>query len=137
MAAQKGRDLLLKADSTGAGVFVTVAGMRNRSLSLNARPVDITNADSVNGWREILEGAGVKTASVSGTGVFRDEAADETVRGYFFNGTIRNWQLIVPSFGIIQGAFQITALEYAGEYDGEVVYTLALESAGPLGFTVI
>ena len=137
MAAQKGRDLLLKADSTGAGIFVTVAGLRNRSLSLNARPVDITNADSVNGWREILEGGGVKSASLSGTGVFRDDAADETVRGYFFNGSIRNWQLIVPGFGIIQGAFQITALEYAGEYDGEVTYSLALESAGTLGFTVI
>ncbi|CAM9663367.1 unnamed protein product [Phaeothamnion confervicola] len=137
MAAQKGRDLLLKVDSTGAGVFVSVAGLRNRNLSLNARPVDITNADSVNGWREILEGAGVKSASLSGTGVFRDDAADETVRGYFFNGSIRNWQLIVPGFGIIQGAFQITALEYAGEYDGEVTYSLALESAGALGFTVI
>ncbi|MDO9458894.1 MAG: phage major tail protein, TP901-1 family [Alphaproteobacteria bacterium] len=137
MAAQKGRDLLLKTDSTGGGVFVTVAGLRNRSLSLNARPVDITNADSVNGWREVLEGAGVKSASLSGTGVFRDDAADETVRGFFFNGTIRNWQLIVPDFGIIQGAFQITALEYAGEYDGEVTYSLALESAGQLGFTVI
>ena len=137
MAAQKGRDLLLKVDSTGAGVFVTVAGLRNRSLSLNARPVDITNADRVNGWREILEGAGIKSASLSGTGVFRDDAADETVRGYFFNGTLRNWQLIVPGFGIIQGAFQITALEYAGEYDGEVTYSLALESAGALSFTVI
>ncbi len=137
MAAQKGRDLLLKVDSTGAGVFVSVAGLRNRNLSLNARPVDITNADSVNGWREILEGAGIKSASLSGTGVFRDDAADETVRGYFFNGTLRNWQLIVPTFGIIQGAFQITALEYAGEYDGEVTYSLALESAGALSFTVI
>jgi len=137
MAAQKGRDLLLKVDSTGAGVFVTVAGLRNRSLSLNARPVDITNADSVNGWRESLEGAGIKSASLSGAGVFRDDAADETVRGYFFNGTLRNWQLIVPSFGIIQGAFLITALEYAGEYDGEVTYSLALESAGALSFTVI
>jgi TP901-1 family phage major tail protein len=137
MAAQKGRDLLLKADSTGAGVFVTIAGMRNRSLSLNTRPVDITNADSINGWREILEGAGVKTASVSGAGVFRDDAADETARGLFFNGTIRNWQIIVPSFGIIQGAFQITALEYSGEYDGELLYSLALESAGSLSFTVI
>ncbi|MEQ1887565.1 MAG: phage major tail protein, TP901-1 family [Alphaproteobacteria bacterium] len=137
MAAQKGRDLLLKVDSTGAGVFVTVAGLRTRSLSLNARPVDITNADSVNGWREILEGAGIKSASISGTGVFRDDAADETVRGFFFNGTLRNWQLIVPSFGVIQGAFQISAMEYAGEYDGEVTYSVALESAGQLAFTVI
>lgn len=137
MVAQKGRDLLLKADSTGSGVFVTVAGLRNRSLSLNAKPVDITNADSASGWREVLEGAGIKSASLSGTGVFRDDAADETVRGYFFNGTIRNWQLIVPSFGILQGAFQITALEYAGEFDGEVTYSLALESAGVISFTAV
>ncbi len=137
MVAQKGKDLLLKADSTGAGVFVTVAGVRSRGLTLNARTVDITNADSVNGWRETLEGGGVKSASISGAGVFRDEAADETVRGYFFNGSIRNWQVIVPAFGIIQGAFQITALEYAGDYDGEVTYSLALESAGALSFTAI
>ena len=137
MVAQKGKDLLLKIDSTGAGVFVTVAGVRSRGLTLNARAVDITNADSANGWRETLEGGGVKSASISGSGVFRDEAADETVRGYFFNGSIRNWQVIVPAFGIIQGAFQITALEYAGDYDGEVTYSLALESAGALSFTAI
>lgn len=137
MVAQKGKDLLLKVDSTGAGVFVTVAGVRSRGLTLNARAVDITNADSANGWRESLEGAGVKSASVSGTGVFRDDTADETVRGYFFNGSIRNWQLIVPSFGVIQGAFQITSLEYTGDYDGEVTYALALESAGALSFTAI
>lgn len=137
MVAQKGRDLLLKADSTGAGVFVTVAGLRNRSLSLNTKPVDITNADSASGWREVLDGAGIKSASLSGTGVFRDDTADELVRGYFFNGTIRNWQLIIPSFGILQGAFQITALEYGGEFDGEVTYSLALESAGVISFTAI
>lgn len=137
MAAQKGKDLLLKVDSTGGGVFVTVAGLRNRSLSLNARPADITTADSANGWREMLDGAGVKSASVSGAGVFRDDAADETVRGYFFNGSVRNWQVIVPNFGIIQGAFQITGLDYAGEYDGEATYSLSLESAGALSFTAI
>ncbi|HAK64008.1 MAG TPA: phage major tail protein, TP901-1 family [Alphaproteobacteria bacterium] len=137
MAAQKGKDLLLKVDSTGGGVFVTVAGLRARSLSLNARPIDITNADSANGWREMLDGAGVKSAAVSGAGVFRDEAADETIRGYFFNGSVRNWQVIVPDFGVIQGAFQITGLDYAGEYDGEATYSLNLESAGALGFTAI
>lgn len=135
MVAQKGKDLLLKVDSTGAGVFVTVAGVRSRGLTLNARAVDITNADSVNGWRENLEGAGVKSASISGSGVFRDDAADETVRGYFFDGSIRNWQIIVPAFGTIQGAFQITSLEYAGDYDGELSYALALESAGVISFT--
>lgn len=135
MVAQKGKDLLLKVDSTGGSVFVTVAGLRSRGLTLNARAIDITSADSANGWRENLDGAGVKSASVSGAGVFRDEAADETVRGLFFNGAIRNWQIIVPAFGTIQGAFQITSLEYTGDHDGEVTYALALESAGALSFT--
>ncbi|HAD25889.1 MAG TPA: phage major tail protein, TP901-1 family [Alphaproteobacteria bacterium] len=137
MAAQKGRELLLKVDGTGAGAFSTVAGLRTRSLSLNARPVDITNADSANGWRETLAGAGVKSAAVSGSGVFLDAAADETARGYFFNGTIREWQIILPDFGTIEGLFQITGLEFNGDHDGEVSYSLSLESAGELTFTAV
>ena len=135
MVAQRGKDLLLKVDSTGSGVFATVAGLRGRSLSFNARPVDATNADSVNGWREVLAGAGVKSASLTGTGIFVDDAADETVRSYLFTGTTRDWQVILPDFGTVEGPFQITSLDYAGDYDGEVTYSLALESAGPLTFT--
>ncbi len=135
MAAQTGRALLLKVDTDGAGAFSTVAGLRSKSIALNAELVDVTNADSANAWRELLAGAGVKSARVQGSGIFKDAAADETVRGLFFNATIRDWQVIVPDFGTIQGAFQIAALDYAGEHDGEVTYTLALESAGALTFT--
>lgn len=137
MAAQKGRDLLLKVDTTGAGVFVTVAGLRSHTMALNAEPIDVTNADSASNWRELLTGGGVKKASVSGSGIFRDQSSDETIRGYFFAGTIVDWQIIVPDFGQIEGAFQITALQYAGEHNGEVAFELSLESAGLLGFTAI
>ncbi len=137
MAAQQGRDLLLKVDTTGAGVFVTVAGLRSHTIALNAEPIDITNADSANSWRELLSGGGVRKASVSGSGIFKDEASDETIRGYFFAGTIRDWQIIVPDFGEVQGAFQITALQYAGEHNGELAFELSLESAGLLGFAAI
>ncbi len=137
MVAQKGKDLLLKVDSDGAGTFTTIAGLRTRSLAFNAETVDITHAESVGEWRELLAGAGVKTARVSGAGIFKDAASDETVRSAFFNGTIRDWQVIVPNFGTIQGAFQVTALEYTGRHDGELAFELALESAGPLTFTVL
>jgi len=53
----------------------------------------------------------------------------------FFDGTIRDWQVIVPDFGTLEGAFQVTALEYSGEHNGELAYELALESAGAIGFT--
>jgi len=137
MAAQAGRDLLLKVDTTGAGAFQTVAGLRSHTFALNAEPVDVTNADSTESWRELLAGGGVRRASVSGAGIFKDETSDETIRGYFFAGTIRDWQVIVPDFGEIEGPFQITALEYAGEHNGEVAFELSLESAGALGFSAI
>lgn len=135
MVAQKGKDLLLKVDGDGMGAFSTVAGLRSRGLVLNASSVDITDADSVGQWRELLSGAGAKTARLSGSGIFKDAASDETVRGYFFNGTIRDWQVVIPDFGTVEGAFQVTSLEFNGQHDGEVSFDLALESAGALSFT--
>jgi TP901-1 family phage major tail protein len=137
MAAQKGRDLLLKLDTTGAGSFQTVAGLRATALSFNAQSVDATSQESANAWRELLAGAGLKSANVRGQGIFKDAASDATVRSYLFAGTIRNWQVVIPSFGIIEGPFQITALDLAGQHDGEVTFELALESAGELTFTAI
>lgn len=135
MAAQRGKDLLLKIDSDGLGTFVTMGGLRARNISFNARTVDITHAESAGAWRELLAGAGVKIASLSGSGIFKDDASDALVRGYFFDGTIRNWQVIIPDFGTVEGAFQITALEYAGTHEDELRFELSLESAGELLFT--
>jgi len=135
MSAQKGKDLLLKVDSDGGGNFITVAGLRARTLAFNAATVDITNTESAGEWRELLAGAGIKTARISGNGVFKDAQSDETVRGYFFDGVQRDWQVIVPDFGTVQGPFQVSTLEYAGQHDGEMTFDLALESAGQLSFT--
>lgn len=135
MTAQKGKDLLLKIDTTGSGAFTTVAGLRTRRFALNAETVDITDTDSAGRWRELLAGAGVRRASVSGSGIFRDAATDAAIRTLFFDGAIRNFQLIVPDFGTLEGPFQLTALDYGGEHDGAVTYEIALESAGPVSFT--
>ena len=135
MTAQKGKDLLLKVDSDGEGTFVTVAGLRARNLAFNAATVDVTDTESAGRWRELLEGAGIKTARITGSGIFKDAASDETVRGYFFAGTVRDWQVIVPELGTVEGPFQIASLEYAGQHDGEVTFDLGLESAGALAFT--
>jgi TP901-1 family phage major tail protein len=135
MTAQRGKDLLLKVDTDGAGSFSTVAGLRTRSLAFNAATVDITHAESTDEWRELLAGAGVKTARLAGSGIFKDAASDETVRSAFFAGAIRDWQVAIPDFGTVEGAFQITALEYSGGHDNELTFEIALESAGALSFT--
>lgn len=135
MAAQRGRDLLLKLDTTGGGSFSTVAGLRARRIAFSAGTVDVTDADSPGRWRELIEGAGIRRAGISGSGLFRDAAADASVRQIFFDGVIRTWQVVVPDFGTIAGPFQLAALDYAGTHDGEVTYEIALESAGALTFT--
>jgi TP901-1 family phage major tail protein len=35
----------------------------------------------------------------------------------------------------VQGLFQLTSLEFAGEHNGEMTYDIAMESAGELTFT--
>jgi TP901-1 family phage major tail protein len=135
MAAQKGKDLLIKI-ADGAG-FATVAGLRTRQLAFNAETVDVTHAESVGRWRELLAGAGVMRAGLSGSGIFKDDVSDSLARQVFFAGEIRVWQIIVPDFGIVEGPFQITALEYRGEHAGELTFEMALESAGALTFTAI
>ena len=135
MAAQSGKNMLLKLDQTGTGSFLTVAGLRTRSLALNAATVDTTDQQSAGHWRELLAGGGIKRASLSGAGVFKDASSDAEIRALFFAGSIRRWQLVLPDFGVVEGPFQITALEFAADHAGEVTFELALESAGELGFS--
>ncbi len=134
MGAQNGKDLLIKVDMDGNGTFQTVAGLRATRISFNAESVDVTNSESVGGWRELLAGAGVRSASLTGSGVFKDDATDDRMRGVFFNSLQPNYEVIIPDFGTITGAFQLTSLDYAGNHNGEATYELSLASAGALSF---
>ncbi|MDH3264221.1 MAG: phage major tail protein, TP901-1 family [Paracoccaceae bacterium] len=135
MAAQSGKDLLIKLDMTGGGQFETIAGLRATRISFNAESVDVTSLESQGGWRELLAGAGVKAAAISGSGVFKDAATDERARQIFFDGEVPDLQVIIPDFGIVEGPFQMTSIEYVGSHNGEATYELSLASAGVLIFT--
>ncbi|OUS20847.1 phage major tail protein, TP901-1 family [Litorivita pollutaquae] len=135
MTAQNGKDLLIKVDMTGDGQFQTVAGLRATRIAFNAESVDVTSLESQGGWRELLGGAGVRSATITGSGVFKDEQTDERARQIFFDGETPDFQVIIPDFGNVEGPFQITSIEYAGTFDGEATYELSLASAGALLFT--
>lgn len=137
MAAQKGKDLLLKVDADGLGSLATVAGLRSRTIAFNTETVDITHAESAGHWRELLGGAGVRSARITGAGIFKDQASDEIVRSLFFAGALRSWQVVIPDFGTVTGAMEITSFELTGRHDGEVAFELSLDSAGELTFVAI
>jgi TP901-1 family phage major tail protein len=137
MAAQKGSAMLMKVGNGGSPeTFTTIGGLRSTSLTINNESVDVTNKDSSNN-RTLLAAAGVTSISVSGSGVFTDASSEATIRTNASADTQNNYQFLVPDFGTFTGAFQITSLEYAGEYNGEVTYSVSFESAGAITFATV
>jgi len=134
MSAQRGKDLLIKiGDGASPETFSAIAGLRATTLAFNATNIDVTSADSASEWRELLD-SGVKSAAISGSGVFKDAASDAALRTAFFNQALANYQIVIPHFGTVTGPFKITSLQYEGPYDGEVKLSLSLASAGALTF---
>lgn len=134
MSVKRGRDMLLKIEEDGA--FITVAGLRTKSIKLNSQTVDVTDQSS-NGWTELLPETGIRSVSVTGSGVFRDAESDARVRAAFFAQTVVNAQMILPGFGTIAGPVLVTSLTYAGTFKGEATFEVTLSSAGEPSFTPI
>jgi len=130
MSAEKGSAFLLKVGDGGAPpVFATVAGMRTTQLSVNGEAVNVTSKDS-GGWRQLLSGAGVRSVSVAASGIFTGSSAETQLRGLALGGDIEDYELSFESGERLRGTFLLTRLEYAGDFNGERNYTVALESSG-------
>ncbi len=138
MAGQKGRDMLVRIGDGGAPeTFVVVAGLRAKTIALNARAVDATSGESAQAWRELIGGGGVKSCTVSDAGVFKDAQSDALLQAAFWAQSVESFELVAPEFGIISGPFIVEALDYSGDHDGEAQFAMTLASAGALTFTAI
>lgn len=135
MTYKKGSDMLLKLDTTGSGNYSTIGGLQQPRLNIRRGDVDVTNQSSASKHRELLEGAGILSMSVSGSGVLDSAEPTGTINTIAMAGTIRNWQIVVPGVGTYQGLFQVTQFEFQGRHDGELAMTISLESAGLITFT--
>jgi len=130
MTAEKGSAFLLKVGDGGSPpIYATVAGMRTTQLSVNGEAVNVTSKDS-GSWRELLSGAGVRSVSVSASGIFTGSAAETRLKANALAGLIDDYELSFESGERMRGRFLLTRLDYAGDYNGERSYGLALESSG-------
>ena len=140
MAAGKGSSFLLKDNSTGTPA--TIGGLRSTSMTINGEAVDITTKDS-NAFissgndkaRDLLQGGGVRSMSISASGVFTDSSTENNIRGFAFDGAIQNYDLIFSDGSKISGAFLVTSYERAGEFNGEETYSVTLESSNTITYT--
>lgn len=134
MPAYAGRDIAIQANITGSS-YTNLAGLKTKSLKLNGTQVDVTNSDSTGGWRELLAGAGISSLSVSGNGVFLDDAGFTFCLQACITKAVKLFNVIVPGLGTFNGLFQVSQVETSGEYSAEVKYDVSLESAGVVTFT--
>lgn len=139
MAAQAGKAVLIKmSNQDSPETFSTIGGQRSSSITINDEPVDITNKDSTNRWRELIR-KGIRNVEISGSGVFLDDTVIGNLNTHMMNTAddIINFQFIVPDFGTFEGAFFVASLSYAGEHDGEATYESTFQSAGAVTFTAV
>ena len=130
MTAQNGAAFLLKiGDGQSPAAYRTVAGLRTTQMSVNGDPVVVTHKES-GGWRELLSGAGVRSVSVSASGIFLGSDAEHAVRSHALAGTIEDYELSFEDGAKMRGRFLVQRLDYAGDFNGERSYSLQLESSG-------
>jgi TP901-1 family phage major tail protein len=135
MPSQKGRDLLLKiGDGGGPETFATLGAARTVAMALNNQPVDSTTMDS-NGFQVLHGAAGVQTMEVALDGLFKDAAAEETLRLAAFNRTEKNFQMLFPNGDLFAGAFVIRDYRRGGSFDGLETFSLTLVRTGAGTFT--
>ncbi len=123
------------ADATSAEAYTTLGGLRSTKLTINAEAIEKTNIGSAQ-WKELLSGAGIKSMGIAGSGVFTNGATETQAQADCLAQTLRNFKIIDNDTGnYFLGAFKITSLEHAGEYNGTRNWSMSLESSGAVAFT--
>lgn len=131
MASEHGSAFLLKAGNGESPMaYTTVAGLKATKLAINGETGAIVSKDDRAGWRELLAGAGVRSVSVVGRGIFTGTAAEARVRAAALAGAIEPYELSFESGDKMRGSFLVARLDYVGDFNGERNFELALESSG-------
>ena len=96
-----------------------------------SNPVTILSFVAIYAGWHVPDIAGRYTAAAILTaGVFTGSAAEARVKASALAGTLDDYRLTFESGEAMTGRFLVTRLDYAGDYNGERSYTLALESSG-------
>lgn len=135
-----GSALELTTDGTGVmNYWRTLGGLRSKSISCNSESIDVTNDDSQE-WRKILSGAGVRSCSISGGGVFKNSTIQKSMMSHLFNNTHPSIRFVMVSASglptdFFSGSWKVTTLDVSGEYNGEATYSMSFESADTIAYT--
>lgn len=138
-ATRGGTALTMDADEAALTVdgFKNFGGLRSKTFAFNSEGIDITNADS-DEWSNMLDGAGIRSFSVSGSGVYTNEDVFQNVFSRARNNQLTCFMFIdVKADRLYEGCFKITSLEVSGDYNAESNYSISAESSGAVTVAVL
>lgn len=137
MAQFPGRGLLIKiSDGGNPKTYLTVGGIRPTNFTVNNESVDVTNKDS-NGFREFLQGAGIRSIAVSGGGIYDNGPGINKLEEAARLNTFADCQIVFPNGDSVAGNFHVASFGYAGRHDDEQSWEVTLESAGAWTYTKV
>ena len=136
MAAGKGRLVKLEVNTGGGSpaTYVEVGGVQAKTITIANEQVDITSDDTAP-FRQLLADAGMRSASISGNGVNKDDAQINAIRALALNGNLEDFRITLPSSDTVEGLFQVASYEESGEYNGANLFSITLESGGTITLT--
>jgi TP901-1 family phage major tail protein len=136
MAKYCGKDFIVQRGNADGPpeTFTTVAHMRSTSMSINNEMVDVTTKTDVP-WRQILDGCGIQSMSISLSGIFSDDVSHDNVQADAMAAAIKNYKLVSGRGDEFLGPFKVTSFERTGEYNDSEQFSMTLESSDQIGYT--
>jgi TP901-1 family phage major tail protein len=129
---QCGNDFVLQRDTTGGGAWETIGGLRSKTFTMNNEAIDVTNHGSSQ-IRELLEGCGIFSMSVSGSGVYNADAdTTQALEAAVKTGTFQDMRFLDEASRTYTGSFKVTSFERGSEYNAEATYSISLELSGDI-----
>ena len=127
MAGEYGRDVEFKWGSN------TLTGVREKSLSLNGEPVNVTS-DEDDGVQILLTEDAEKSVQIELSGVTKDDVlrAAKISGGAALQETVT---LTYTDGGMLTGTFHLGPYSEGQPYNDAVTFTATLMSTGPVTYT--
>ncbi|MEO1720957.1 MAG: phage tail tube protein [Pseudomonadota bacterium] len=134
MTAQRGNKLLVKkGNGADPEVFTTIGALRTKGLQLAGNPINVTTDDDVDAndeiWNVFITGPKGMTISGDGIGKASNKAQLQAAYVDFSQGNLHNYEIVVPNLGTFTAAMYVTNMEFNGDYQDVITFTLELTLA--------
>lgn len=130
MTYYAGKDLLLKTGTWSGGT--AVAGFTTNTMTINNQVIDVTNKDSQ--FRQLIAG-GIKSLTISGSGVASNDTGWETFKGYAQAASSNALAMGSEDSDTVEASFIITNLTITGAVENGQTFDFTAESVGTVTYT--